>query len=60
MAYYGSGPIKELVIQAQKKRKKKDDNLCPRGVYILVEGGWKEMKNESMYAKCCEEKEAGK
>lgn len=23
MAYYGSGPIKELVIQAQKKRKKK-------------------------------------
>lgn len=39
MAYYGSGPIKELVIQAQKKKKmEKDDNLCPEGVHIPVEG----------------------
>lgn len=37
MPYYGSDNIKE-------KKKTKHDNLCPRGVYILVERDWKEMK----------------
>ena len=56
MAYYGSGTIKERVIWP---RQKADDNLCPRGVYILVERDKKEMKKiKYMMSRTVERKKA--